>query len=319
MGSRTIGTRCRSLLAAVGALTLCVALGACGARHDERAAEGGSQAAPAPTPSQTTQERTRGTDSLLSANLIEQIRQLDGNPDPQTTRSVFAGILFNGPGHESPGGPGAWGDSGCDANKPVRVITVRGTNEQLDGGMLGPLAQQIADAFPGRIQVTPLEYAASMEPGTQADGVNLLISTLNGQAEQCPAQRTVLLGYSQGAMVVGDALSAPDVRPNEDNGYTLSDQAAQNIIAAELFGDPRFNSETSYDVGDFTKGTNGVMGARGPHELDRYASRTQSYCNYDDLICQTYGSRKGHREYATNGLRDQAAEYAIGRIRNVLQ
>ncbi len=203
MGSRTIGTRCGSLLAAVGALTLCVALGACGARHDERAAEGGSQAAASPTPSQTVQERTRGTDSLLSADLIEQIRQLDGNPDPQTTRSVFAGILFNGPGHESPGAPGAWGDSGCDANKPVRVITVRGTNEQLDGGMLGPLAQQIASAFPGRIQVTPLEYAASVEPGTQADGVNLLISTLNGQAEQCPAQRTVLLGYSQGAMVVG--------------------------------------------------------------------------------------------------------------------
>jgi hypothetical protein len=43
---------------------------------------------------------------LLSADLIEQIRQLDGNSDPQTTRSVFAGILFNGPGHESPGGPG---------------------------------------------------------------------------------------------------------------------------------------------------------------------------------------------------------------------
>ena len=97
MVSRTIGTRCRSLLAAVGALTLCVALGACGARHDERAAEGRSQVA---------QERTRGTDSLLSADLIEQIRQLDGNSDPQTTRSVFAGILFNGPGHESPGGPG---------------------------------------------------------------------------------------------------------------------------------------------------------------------------------------------------------------------
>lgn len=61
---------------------------------------------PSPTPSQTAQERTRGTDSLLSADLIEQIRQLDGNSDPQTTRSVFAGILFNGPGHESPGGPG---------------------------------------------------------------------------------------------------------------------------------------------------------------------------------------------------------------------
>ena len=147
--------------------------------------------------------------------------------------------------------------------------------------MLGPLAQQIASASPGHIQVTPLEYAASVEPGTQADGVNLLMSTLNGQAEQCPAQHTVLLGYSQGAMVVGDALSAPDVRPNEDNGYTLSDRASENVIVAELFGDPRFNSETSYDVGDFTKGTNGVMGARGPHELDRYASRTQSYCNYD--------------------------------------
>ncbi len=186
------------------------------------------------------------------------------------------------------------------------MITVRGTNEQLNGGMLGPLAQQIASASPGHIQVTPLEYAASVEPGTQADGVNLLMSTLNGQAEQCPAQHTVLLGYSQGAMVVGDALSAPDVRPNEDNGYTLSDRASENVIVAELFGDPRFNSETSYDVGDFTKGTNGVMGARGPHELDRYASRTQSYCNYDDPICQTYGSRKGHREYATNGLRDQA-------------
>lgn len=192
------------------------------------------------------------------------------------------------------------------------MITVRGTNEQLNGGMLGPLAQQIASASPGHIQVTPLEYAASVEPGTQADGVNLLMSTLNGQAEQCPAQHTVLLGYSQGAMVVGDALSAPDVRPNEDNGYTLSDRASENVIVAELFGDPRFNSETSYDVGDFTKGTNGVM-----EPAARTSSTDMPRVHRAIAITTTRSARRMGRVRGTANTRRTAC--ATRRIRAVLR
>ena len=197
--------------AAVVAFLLTGALAACGsasAQDDEpHAQEAASSQSPVAGDSGDAPAETQGEEQSLAATL-----------------------LFNGPSHTDTAAPGAWGESGCDAQKQARIIVVRGTEEPAGQSLMSPLASRIAAELGDHAQVSDLDYPASWESGSEAAGVNRLIAVLNAQSAQCPAMRTVLLGYSQGAMVVGDALSAPDTRFNEDNGYELSPVARGHIV-----------------------------------------------------------------------------------------
>ncbi|MEE1295605.1 MAG: cutinase family protein [Bifidobacterium sp.] len=224
-------------------------------------------------------------------------------------------MLFNGASHADTAKPGDWGSSGCDASLPIRVIVARGTEESATSSSISPVADGIAAAFPGQVQVSMLDYAASWDAGSEADGVNRLVAMLNGQAGQCPATRTVLLGYSQGAMVVGDALSEAAARYNEDNGYTLSDAARKQVAAVELFGDPRFDASASYDAGDYDHARDGILEARDSAALGWVASRTVSYCNADDFACQVGGEGAPHAAYATNGAFPKAVAFAVDALK----
>lgn len=230
-------------------------------------------------------------------------------------QSLASTMLFNGPSHTDTAMPGAWGESGCDAQKQARIIVVRGTEEPAGQSLMNPLASRIAAELGDHAQISDLDYPASWESGSEAVGVNRLIAVLNAQSAQCPAMRTVLLGYSQGAMVVGDALSAPDARFNEDNGYELSPVAHGHIVAVELYGDPRFSAGASYNSGDFDRAVNGILGARGAADFGEIADRTISFCTARDFACQTGGDTEPHGSYATNGMLDEGAKYAVERVK----
>ncbi|WP_288148150.1 cutinase family protein [uncultured Bifidobacterium sp.] len=230
-------------------------------------------------------------------------------------------LLFNGPSHTDTAAPGAWGESGCDAQKQARIIVVRGTEEPAGQSLMSPLASRIAAELGDHAQVSDLDYPASWESGSEAAGVNRLIAVLNAQSAQCPAMRTVLLGYSQGAMVVGDALSAPDTRFNEDNGYELSPVARGHIVAVELYGDPRFSAAASYNSGDFDRAVDGILGAlgaRGAEDFGEIADRTVSFCTARDFACQAGGDTEPHGSYATNGMLDEGMKYAVDRVKATL-
>ncbi|WP_101671539.1 cutinase family protein [Bifidobacterium anseris] len=226
---------------------------------------------------------------------------------------VGSDMLFNGADH--------WGgdvDVSCPAGKDVRIIVVRGTLENVGDGSLGELARMIDDGVGGRAAIDDLDYPASWEAGSEARGVNMLVKTLNAQAQACPDVKTVLLGYSQGAMVVGDALSAPDVRFNKDDGQRVSARALTNIAAVELFGDPRFDGSADYDTGDYDRSVDGILGARGGDDLRALSGRIISYCNADDFACQLGGHGDAHGLYRSNGSFDDAAQYAVTRIHTAL-
>lgn len=203
-------------------------------------------------------------------------------------QSPAAKLLFNGPSHTDTAAPGAWGESGCDAQKQARIIVVRGTEEPVGQSLMSPLASRIAAELGDHAQVSDLDYPASWESGSEAAGVNRLIAVLNAQSAQCPAMRTVLLGYSQGAMVVGDALSAPDTR---------------------------FNAAASYNSGDFDRAVDGILGARGAEDFGEIADRTVSFCTARDFACQVGGDTEPHSSYATNGMLDEGMKYAVDRVK----
>ncbi|WP_093960551.1 cutinase family protein [Bifidobacterium vansinderenii] len=211
-----------------------------------------------------------------------------------------------------------WGDSGCDSSKSVRVIIVRGTGENADDGLLNPVAAGIAGAFPNAVQITSLDYPATFDLNSVNDGVTALVAMLGGGAQQCPTQKTVLLGFSQGAAVVGDALSAPKYRLNTaGTSDRIPSKAADNMLAAVLYGDPRFNGKADYNAGGFDATKNGMLSPRDLKALAAYAKtgRIVDYCAANDIVCQEGGVEDGHRSYFSDGTREQGIDFAVERIR----
>lgn len=299
--------------AAVAVAMTLTAMAGCGSSSD-------AGARPAPTASATASARpTDDADGTSDdAETRRDDRDAAADAEAHRRRELASTMLFNGPSRDDPAGPGAWGESGCDRGRRARVIVVRGTEETAGQGMLDPLAARIADALPDDVQVSALDYPASWSAGSEAAGVNRLVAVLNAQNEQCPAMRTVLLGYSQGAMVVGDALSSPERRFNEDNGHELTPSARGHIVAVELFGDPRFRGDAAYGSGDYDHARDGILGARDAQDFADLHDRVVSYCAADDFACQVGGSTEAHGAYASNGMIDQGVAFAVDRVGRTL-
>ena len=204
----------------------------------------------------------------------------------------------------------------CEADKAIRVIVARGTDETLDSGLLNPTAAEIQAVAPQHIQVTQLEYPADwqFETSTPA-GVDGLVTMLNSQATDCPDQHTVLLGFSQGALVVSDALSSPSLRQYPDSGATVVDQAGARIAAIGLVGNPRFVGAAPYNAGTYDPALNGEFAPGDASALEPYASRIVDVCAARDFVCQKGGDIEAHLSYYTDDTAHQLAAFVIEKIR----
>lgn len=199
---------------------------------------------------------------------------------------------------------------------PHLVITARGTAEPKKKQLLGPVARGIAEARPDDVTILDLDYPADTEVLAGSTlGARTLVDSLNVQAEACPDQRFVLLGYSQGALIIGDALAAPDARIVGGRVGELTEDAAERIDAVVFYGDPRFVGSEPTGYGDFDPELNGLL-PRPPGSLDRYADRLRDYCVAGDFICQSTLSPEeaGHVAYYDNGMQLEGAAYAISHL-----
>lgn len=199
---------------------------------------------------------------------------------------------------------------------PYLVVTARGTGEPSRGQLLSPVARAISDARPDEVLQLDLDYPADTD--VQAGGTlgaRTLIETLNLQAEVCAEQRFVLLGYSQGALVVGDALAAPEARLVGGAAGGLSEAAAQRVLAVVFYGNPRFVGSEAFDYGSYDPRMNGIL-PRPPGSLDAYADRLRDYCVAGDFVCQSSLDldEEPHVEYYSNGMQQDGAAFAITRL-----
>lgn len=183
---------------------------------------------------------------------------------------------------------------------------------------------ELVDCFDGPASYEELRYPATIDhfdPPADIDlgespsiGVRNLIDLVNVTTAQHPNQGIVLLGYSQGAQVVGDALVAPEHRICGYDAGEISSKANARIVAVVLFGDPRFTRGESFNVGTFDAGREGLF-PRLPGALRPYASRLQNYCAKDDVTCQGRdGTLHGHTEYFRNTMRSEAIAFTAQRI-----
>lgn len=201
----------------------------------------------------------------------------------------------------------------CD---PYLVITARGTGEPKRQQLLGPVARGIAESRPDEVQRLDLEYPADTdikEGGTL--GARTLIDTLNLQAETCPDQQFVLLGYSQGALVIGDALASPEFRLVGTRVGEVDAEAAERVLAVVLYGNPRFVGSEPYVAGSYNESVNGLL-PRPPGSLDMFADRLRDYCVARDYICQSSLDldEDGHAAYYDNGMQQDGAAFVVTRM-----
>ncbi|MGD8374136.1 MAG: cutinase family protein, partial [Candidatus Woesebacteria bacterium] len=144
------------------------------------------------------------------------------------------------------------------------------------------------------------EYPASgfTYPISVNIGVNELVKHLNDRYNRaaCATETLILVGYSEGANVVGEAMNRSD----------LSSSAKTHIGYVALFGDPKFKGYFS-GVPAWAKGTaksdhsSGFLFARNPYVPDWLTGRLGSWCDDEDGFCNGYPWMGNHgsiyREY----------------------
>jgi cutinase len=191
----------------------------------------------------------------------------------------------------------------------VEVVFARGTFEPEGVGLTG---QAFVDALHAQlgaksVEVYPVNYPASLDFATAADGVIDASNKVRDIAGSCPNTKMVLGGYSQGAAVIGyiteDTLPAGFTLPTGLTG-PMPAGVANHVAAVALFGKPSngFLNSIDRDAPPITVG-------------HLYTAKTIDLCIPDDPICSPTGSDSGaHTAYADNGMAGQAAGFAAHRI-----
>ena len=224
--------------------------------------------------------------------------------------AVAGGVVTTG------GAPAADAQAGCS---DVEIVTARGTWEPQDAAFLLPqVANRIRTGLTGMsVSVYDVRYPAQPSFATSApQGVTDLVNHVNAEAVSCPNQRYVLLGYSQGGLVVGDSLVAPSGRAYRQTGPTLSAAAASRIEAVGMYGSMRFTGGEPYNAGNHNPARSSAL-PRPRGALNAYADRIIDYCYDNDWVCQNTGSFITHLGYIWDGTAQQeVATFAVNEVRS---
>lgn len=191
----------------------------------------------------------------------------------------------------------------------VELIFARGTFEPAGVGRTG---QAFVDALRTKLgdrslDVYPVNYPASLDFQTAAEGVIDASNKVQATAAECPDTKIVLSGFSQGAAVAGylTADSVPDgfQMPAGLTG-PMPPAVADHVAAVALFGKPSsgFLQMIANTAPPITVG-------------HLYAAKTADLCIPEDPVCSPAGGdSNAHNLYPALGLTDQAADFVAQKI-----
>lgn len=204
---------------------------------------------------------------------------------------------------------GAADAAGCSA---VHIIATRASTEQPGAGIIGSLVDAVKSASTQSVSTDTTDYPATLQNYTnsEAQGVTALKQLVETQVQQCPNQKLVLMGYSQGAQVSADALAGGGGRLGGGSAPIGAD-AADNVAAVILMGDPSFVPGESFNAGTSTRA--GLFPRSDAQSLDAFADRTQSYCDTGDTFCASGNSVQVHLSY-TRKYNGDAEKFVLAKI-----
>jgi cutinase len=195
------------------------------------------------------------------------------------------------------GAPPASADGPCPN---VEVVFARGTSEPPGIGRVG---QALVDAMTPLIGGQTIgsygvNYPATYDFLTAADGAADATNHISAMASQCPGTRIVLGGYSQGAAVV-DMLAGIPPLGNKigevGSGPPLPSDLDANIAAVAVFGNP----STKFSI---------------PITNSSFGGRAIDLCADGDPICSRGRNPFAHTHYESSDFIPQAANFVAGRV-----
>ncbi|KAK8118547.1 uncharacterized protein PG998_003173 [Apiospora kogelbergensis] len=134
-------------------------------------------------------------------------------------------------------------------------------------------------------------YAASAKAGVEA-----VVRQTKSFADMCPQAKIVMVGYSQGAQIMDDALcGGSSAAGGNTQAPRVADMLDSRIAAVIMMGNPRHADGLSYNVG--TAEASGFAARPQGFECPDFAARIQSYCDADDPFCAKGNDTAAHQEY----------------------
>ena len=177
---------------------------------------------------------------------------------------------------------------GCN---DIEVVFARGTSE-LPG--IGRVGESFVDDLRARVGnrsvgAYAVNYPASYDFLTAADGANDASAFIQNIVNSCPDTKLVLGGDSQGAAVIDIITSVPFPAIGFTN--PLPPEMADRIAAVAVFGNPTAKV--------------GLPLTSSPV----YGTRAIDLCNTGDPVCSAGNDVPAHRSYGPDGLTNPAAAF----------
>ncbi|KAJ3300833.1 hypothetical protein HK104_000026 [Borealophlyctis nickersoniae] len=207
-------------------------------------------------------------------------------------------------------------ESPCGA---VHILVARGVNQPPGEGNLAPLVTQIKTRLAADTTVTSeaIRYTATMVPypASAAEGTEAVKSQLTDAASRCPTSKIVLLGFSEGAHIIGDAFGGGG------GGHFLGPKTPpmnasiirEHVKAVVLFADPRHNVAEPFNRGTATKGGLFPRDAEQVAALSEFKDLIVGYCDRNDIICASGKSTLVHLTAVVRHL-DDATDFVAGKV-----
>ena len=180
----------------------------------------------------------------------------------------------------------------------IDVVAARGTFEPGRLGLIvgDPVFSALEKKLTGKtVSSYAVDYPANLSLTSAAQGNRDLVNHVNSQAANCPNQRFILVGYSQGANVVDNSIgiSSAGAVVGSPIVATLPAAVEPKVAAVLLFGNP--------------------IRALGKSVIGTYQSRTFDICAQGDPVCERGGGDTGaHLSYRDDA--DEAAAFAAGKV-----
>jgi hypothetical protein len=197
----------------------------------------------------------------------------------------------------------------------VHVITARGSTEAPGEGSTGALVTQIVNASDQTVSRAAVDYPATLTnyADSSAEGVSALTTQLTAQVRECPDQKIVLAGFSQGAHVVLDVLGGGGDGVLGATTPPISSSIASHVTAVATFGDPRHVVDQPFDLGTSTRNGLFPRSAAQLRALAGFANRIQAYCDSGDPFCDK-GLRVAVHSTYLNRHQDDAAAFVLDKV-----
>ncbi|KAJ5729779.1 uncharacterized protein N7483_004287 [Penicillium malachiteum] len=194
----------------------------------------------------------------------------------------------------------------------VHMILGRGSTETVPGSLESLVTLVTAD-FP-EANYENIDYPATDETTSDSYFLGRVAAAkqLIAYREKCPESKIVVLGYSEGALCIDDAITGSS--GNEYLGNVSQPlvpiDVTQSVTALVLYGNPRHMPYQPYNVFNLTQNVTGKY----PKTKEKLAyfnkaigSATADYCNVNDIVCASGTSLTAHESYTDVWNYDAAA------------